>query len=447
MNLKILSILMVIGRTSASFGEQLSFPDIWNQINADSSAQQASHLQAQAISESKERASRHWLPRLYLDARSYQSNDPGDNFIGLLEQRSLQTTDFNPSSVNNPGINTFSRGAIGLDLPLYEGGTKATLVEVLKHSEAAQKISTSQIQLEQYSQVGFSYGALAIIERQKNKLQVLSLEIQHLLKSYKIGNKSNPVGYSGLLGIQSLSNRLAGLIKQVDAQIHSHQASLHELGVKQKDWSPSIKNIESFIAEYFSTKDRVAEQEKSFQLQALDESVKAKQESANMEKAKFLPRVGAFAETYSFNGARETATGYNAGVYLKWNLYDPMDYGSLNEAKIKVEAAQKSLENSAQQERTERATLEETLIALKQNVELLNDSDKILLEQTQMTETLFKNGSLNALQMVEVFNRRTDLIVALADAELNLIKTATQIVAKENFLIPISMASGEKNER
>lgn len=447
MKKNILGVLVIFSFASWASAETLSFSSAWNKVNEGSAAQEASRLQVESLTESQTRASRHWLPKVYLDAKSYQTNDPGSAFFGLLEQRSLQPSDFNPDSINHPDSHIYTRGALGIDVPLFEGGMKSSQVVMLKHSLAAQKNATSQIQIEQYSAVGLSYGSIAVLEQQKIKLQALSSEISRMIKGYQLGSKSNPVGYSGLLGMKSLANRVNGLINQYESQSRAYYAALSEMGLKDSNWSPEKIDSNFFIERYFSYATQKSEALASFKTESAKENVKASAEAANMEKAKFLPRVGAFAESYVFNGNRATANGYNAGIYLQWSLFDPSDYGGLKEAQLRSMSAAKYSEASEQQERAERVALNESIKSLRQNIELLNDSHKLLVEQSKMTETLFKNGSINALQIVEILSRRTDLIAQQGEAELNLIKAGCQIVTKQNFDIAKQLNQGVTNEK
>lgn len=432
---------------SAVRAETLSFGSAWSKINERSAAQESSRLQTESLIGSQSRASRHWLPKVYIDARTYQTNDPGTSFFGLLEQRSIKQTDFSVDSINHPDPHVYTRGALGVDLALYEGGMKSSQVDLLEHSVAAQKSVTSQIQIEQYSAVGLSYGSIAVLEQQRSRLQELSSEVTRMINGYQLGSKSNPVGYSGLLGMKSLANRLSGLIKQYEAQSRSHYAALSEMGLKDQNWSPDDIESIAFVNRYFSDFSKQDEFLSSYKIESARENAKASEEMANMEKAKFLPRAGAFAETFVFNGSRDTATGYTAGLYLQWSLYDPSSYGSLREAKLKSMAAAKYSEASDQQERAERAALNETLKSFRQNIELLNDSHKLLVEQSKMTETLFRNGSINALQIVEILSRRADLIAQQGEAELGLIKVGSQVITKQKFDIGMHLGSGVKNEK
>jgi hypothetical protein len=433
--------------------ETVSFTSAWSQINKTSAAQETSRLQTESLTESQTRASRHWLPKIYFEAKGTQTNDSGASFFGLLEQRSLKQTDFNPDSINHPESHLYTRGALGVDLALYEGGMKSSQVDLLAHTVAAQKNVTSQIQLEQYSAVGLAYGSIAVLDQQKTRFQILNAEVSRLIKGYQLGSQSNPVGYSGLLGMKSLINRVNGLLSQYEAQRRSHYATLHELGLKDAQWSPENIDSMAFVDRYFSGSSlssgspQQGEALSSYKIESEKESVKASEEIANLEKAKLLPRLGAFAEASMFSGNRETAHGYNAGLYLQWSLYDPSTHGIVKEAKLKSMAAAKYAEASEQEERAGRSALNESFKALRENIDLLNDSQKLLIEQSKMTETLFKNGSINALQFVEILNRRADLIALQGEVNLGLIKVGTQLVTKQKFDIEIHMGSGEINKR
>jgi outer membrane protein TolC len=448
MILKSLVLILLLPLGAIAQTNTLPFGQVWNEISANSPAQEASRLQSEAMNEAKNRATHHWFPSIYLDARSYQTNDPGNNFFGLLEQRSLLQSDFNPSTINTPGTNAYQRGALIMDLPFYEGGMKSNQVEMLKHSVNAQQNSTNQVQIDLYSQVGLSFGSIGVLEQQQIRFQDLKSEIQRLKKSYKLGNKSNPVGYSGLLGIESIENRLNGLLNQYAAQSRAYYAALKEMGLKYEKWSPLMKDSKSFVESYLLVNNSAQQKNESvhssFKIQSLKENVAASEKMADMEKARFLPRVGAFAETYVFQGSRTEANGYNAGLYLQWKLFDPADYGLLNEAKTKSLAAKKYSEAMEQQERAEQAGLNESLNALQENIVLMDSSYKLLLEQSKITVTLFQSGAINALQIVEVLNRRAELISQQCEAELALVKAASQVITKNKFDIAQHLADGDK---
>jgi outer membrane protein TolC len=414
-----------------TYADSLSFPTVWSEINKNSAAQESSRLQTESLTLSKVRASRHWLPRIYLDAQGYQTNDAGNSFFSLLSQRSLQQSDFNPDSINHPDTHFYTRGSLGVEIALYEGGLKTNQVEFLKKNVQAQESMTLQIQTEQYAQVSQSYASIAVLIQEKIQIEKLNQQVDQLIKNYQLGQKSNPVGYSGLLGMKSLANRITGLKNQFEAQIKAYYSQLNELGLRHEAWTPDIKNTLEFVDQYVLAKN----QNRSHKVQALRHSAEAAESASDMEKAKFLPRIGAFAESTLFNGNRTTSDSYIAGIYLQWSLFDASNYGSSKEAQLKQQSIAKSAEALEQQESAEKKSLQESIKALRENIKLIQESTQILIEQTKVTESLFKNGSLNILQFVEILNRRTDLIVQQSEAELAYIKSAAQIATKETLKV------------
>ncbi len=438
---KVAAGALVLLWTLQSVAGSLSFKEVWSQIESTSPAQEAAHLQVQSLEEARARADRHWLPKVYVDARTYQTNDPGQSFFGLLEQRKVTQSDFDPNALNHPGTSTYTRGALGLDLPLFEGNMKVSQSALYDHSLKAQKMTSSQIQLEQYSQVGIAYGSIIVLQAQIEKLNNVSDEIQKLLKRYQIGQKSNPVGYSGLLGLKSLANRISGLLEQYKAQEQAYYKTLKEMGVQNQGWTPEAVPSQKFVEDYLSLQKNEGI-ESSYQVQAQLDNVKAAKEMAKMERARYMPRIGAFAESYTFNGSRDTANGYSAGLYLQWNLFDPADFGRYKEARIKAMAGEKQVQALIQQQNAEKAIADETEGALRSNLKLLQESDQLLNEQMKVSTTLFRNGSITALQLVEILNRRADLISQQNDLELSLIKTASSKITKYEFQIPFQTGNG-----
>jgi len=413
---------------ASSRAETLSFPKIWQQVDSGSAAEESSRLMMQSASEAKERASRHWLPRIYLDARTYGSNDPGAAFMGLLEQRSLQQTDFNPDSINHPGNHLYSRAALGLDLPLYQGGMGVAQVDVGGAAVAAKTEEAEQVRLDQYAEAGKAYASLAALDRGLKSLGEVQASVERLHKRYQLGTKSNPVGYSGALGMKALGQRLEALIQQYSAQKQAILAELREFGVAASSWSPEAIPAPAFADRYFELQAAPAG---SHRLESLKSMAEMSEKSVALEKGKFLPQLGVFAEGYGFNGVRDTATGYSAGLYLRWSLFNPAEYGAVTEAKLKAASAERYAEASGQEERAELVGLRLSLQALRGNIGILQETEQVLREQANVTETLFKNGSINALQFVEVVSRRADLAVQQLEADLSFLKLSAQAFAKE----------------
>lgn len=431
--------LQTLAFTWGAQAEQVPLNKVWGTISQSSPALKAAELQSEAATEAEARAGRHWLPKVYLDAKSYQTDAPGQSFFGLLEQRSLRQSDFNPDTINNPGSETFTRGALGLVLPLYEGGMKSSQYSLQKHLSESAVSESQNARAQQYTQVAKIYGSMGLLEQQKQKLLSLKQVIDRLLKNYQLGVKSNPVGYSGLLGLKSLANRIQGLLDNYEAQNRAGYVALKEMGYTESNWTPQFEETISFVENYLNNQT----QEPSFQVESLKAKALVAQEASEMEKARFLPQLGAFAESYVFSGSRDTAQGYTAGLYLQWSLFNPSDYGAHKEARMRSLAAQRYTEAIEQKEKAESASLKQVIESIKGNIRLLEESQKILVEQSQVTESLFKNGSINALQFVEVLNRRVDLIVTQTEANQGLLDVSSKKVLKARFDLPLEKAQGK----
>ena len=432
--------MMLLQAVPLAKAETLSFASLWHRVKEVSPAQGAAHLRTQSAEASLSRAENHWLPRAYVDARAYRTNDPGASLFGQLQQRRVEARDFAPDSLNHPEDRTYTRGALGLDLTLFEGGAKQAQSAMYRHIVAAEKFGTSQLEIEQYSQAGLAYGTIAASRKQKLKLIELGEQVSRLVKGYQLGQKSNPVGYSGLLGMKSLAIRISGLVVQLESSERASYRALREMGVENRNWTPQELDARSFTARFFP-ETATTEKDPSHRSLAGAEGAKALDEVAKMERARYLPRIGAFAESYVFNGSRDTADGYTAGLYLQWNLFDPSDFGKYKVAKLNALASEKMARAANQQESAELQVLLETERALRSNLQKLEESDKLLSEQTQVSSTLFRNGSIGPLQFVEILNRRTDLISQQVEAELSLLRASTARVMKTNFDIPGNAAS------
>lgn len=439
--LKFSVIAVAFITTSFVKADTLSFGEAWRKISESSLLQHGAKLKTQSAEEGLSRAEKHWMPRIYLDIRTYQTNDPGNAFFGLLEQKKVESKDFSPDALNHPNSQILTKGVLGFDLTLYEGGMKQAQVEMYSHKAEAEKLEASQIQIEQYAQSSLAYGSIASLQKQRTKLAQLNDEVTKLIQGYQLGQKSNPVGYSGLLGMKSLANRIGGLLDQLEAQQKSSYVILKEMGVKDVNWIPESFDARAFVARYLGLQKNI-EEPQSYKVRAGVEAARASLQASTMEKSRYLPQVGAFAESYAFNGSRDTANGYMAGLYLRWSLFDPSDYGKFKEAQLASMAAEKLNEASAQQENAERESLFEMVQALLSNLARLDDSDKLLSEQTRVSSTLFRNGSINALQFVEILNRRTDLISQQLEAEIGLLKASVERVKKSKFEISESVNVG-----
>ena len=379
---------------------------------------QAAHHDADAARIGEVRASRHWYPQVFVSGRLFSTTDPGASFMYQLQQRKIDAGDFLPSSLNQPGINTFGQASIGIDFPLYEGGAKLAAHRAMS-SEAESKDWEYRAQsLRSYAQVASDYASLLVLLEQRTQLLDLRNNVNGILEKYSIGSKSNPVGYSGLLGLKNLLNRIEGVLSENEVRRTSRVSSVRTLVGQLPDvWRPKNERARAFLDSALVD---------SNQIPAAVEASRRGADSASFaiqgERSRLLPRVGIFSKADLYQGGRATAMSATSGAYLQWNLFSAPQVAAVDQAsqvalgsQKRAEALQIQMDNDA---KAARSGIQATLKGLS----LLDESAGLLEEQTRIAKDLFREGSINALQLVEVLNRRADWVITRVDAEMNLVQ-------------------------
>ena len=400
--------------------------DLIKATNEHSLAVKAASESVSAAQIEKERSGKHWLPTVYLTGQSFVTNDPGAALFGKLSERSILNSDFMADSLNHPASSLYTKAAIGLNLPLYEGGQKVAVEKAMEAMNEAKIKEANAIQSEFGTEVVKNYLVAMVLSDEKANLEKIKKTIDSIISRYQIGNKQNQLGYSGLLGLKSLKNKLAALIDENQARSSATEKALTELsGSKVNFTFSNDQNLSTILKDYLSFSEK--EYSPSSKVQSFFQNAKSAKEIIEAEKSRNLPRIGIFGEGYAFNGDRALGKGYSTGLYLNWNLFSGNDYGASSEAIHKSKAAEYFAEASLQKEKMEYEGLKDALDATNRSLQLLIESEVFLDEQTKITSDLFKNGLINALQYVEVLSRRVDLIKSKSMAKNQLVELHSQL--------------------
>lgn len=429
---KVLVLGIFIFGNAFSQNSKKEFTDVWSVVQKESKLIQALELDFEAAQSELSRGKNHWLPQLYLDVKSYNTNDPGNSFFGLLEQKSVKQADFDPSKLNTPGASTYTRGALGLNLPLYEGNYRTGTVEMLSNQVKSKEFDKKSKMNFIYSEVLKIYGQIGTFDLQIAKLKRMKTVIDKVTSKYQLGNKGNPVGYSGLLGLKSLALKIEGMINVYENRVVGLKTALAEMGYVEKNWQANFSGVIEFTTK-FAKIDVDIVKEDSNSTEAFKYKKQMSENLIQLEKSRFLPRVGVFAESYFFSGDRDNSNGYTAGVYLQWNLFKADEYGLIKESQLKASAADKFYQAQQSQEQAELKALVVMKKALAENINLLGESEKLLDEQTQVSEGMFKSGSMNILQYAEILNRKMDLIVNQTDVQQKYLELCSETLTKLKF--------------
>jgi outer membrane protein TolC len=406
----------------ADSGAQYSFVAIWKAVRAHSPELSAANHDLEGARIYEKRMSRHWYPRVFAEGRAFSTNDPALTFMSLLGQRQIAASDFAPQALNYPGSNFFERGTLGLDLPIYEGGSKVAMVQASVKMTEARSFELRSAEITKYTDLAQTYSSILSLQKQHHELQKLKEGVEDILSHYSIGTKSNPVGYSGLLGLKNLRNRLEGLLAENSAKSSSLRERIHILAESlPENWIPQSDNVREFIEMHLSSLNQSnPTNESPDSVRAMNLAAESLDQSKEAEKAQFLPKVGLFGTGNLYGGSRGTGTSYTAGAYLQWDLFSAPNFGAVAQAEHTAAAAQARADGMNERARIERSGARQSASALEKNLSLMDESSQLLEEQTATARGLFRNGSINALQLVEVLARRADLLVSRAEAELGL---------------------------
>ena len=283
---------------------------------------------------------------------------------------------------------------------------------------------------EEYSEFSRHYGGLLVSIKNERLLNELKDNLDKIISSYQVGSQSNPVGYSGLLGLKGVRNRIEGSLYELNLKVLNSKSWINTKTEMAEDWTPDLsENLKDFLITKLSSSNSSLY---SSMLLAQELKVSSLENVKDMEKARHLPRVGLFAQTNIYSGDRDTANAQAYGIYLAWDIFNSDSYGRVGEATAKFRASEAKIEAGKKEEKIMRDQLLDSKSTLEKSLVLIEDSDKILKEQTSNAMRLFRSGMLNALQLAEVINRRVDLIENKYKIESQYLDVSTRIYQLNN---------------
>jgi len=401
----------------------IALPQILKEILANSNSKKASEYLVEESIEREKSTEKHWLPSLYVDASAFQTNDPARSFTGNLYQRAIRQSDFDPNTINATRTNQYVRTTVGVNLPIYQGGAGQANAKLARNNSIVQKYQLKQTELEQYAYATANYIALVSLKEQKIKLQKIASNINNILKSYALRDQKNQIGYSGYLILEASHNKTKSFIIDNEEKTRALYTRLNAMGfVSANDWQVQDLAIENYLNKYLKTSSQTnVDNNFSYANSALKAEVDVSKNHAEIENAKNLPQLNLFAENYVFNGDRATRNGYSAGVNLRWNFYDPLNFNNHKITSNSVKASRHEYLAHQQQEKSEIEFLEGQIKALNEAVVLGSRNDELMFKNVALSQDLFKNGAINASNLSDAIMKYLDNFVYLANAQMQLI--------------------------
>ena len=415
-----LIIYVLFSLNSVQASEQ-EFMDLWEQVKQNNEELKSVESLKTLKKLELERAKRHWAPRVMIGAHNFTTNDPGKVLFGNLGQGAVEQTDFAPANINNPGQESFTQASLMIDLPFYEGGRRQAMVEMESKLYEAEETNVLVTETELYASLINDYSRLNSNQQNAKLLEQQAKEISILVKNYKIGSKQSPVGYSGLLGFKGVLNKIKAYQNAIMAESKFHQEILNfkAAGQVKTTYSGDLLTLLNRIGE--GKKQSASSKLKLYQLRV--ESLDAYED---LEKSRFIPKVGVFSSSDYYQGDRDENQVQTIGVYIKWDLFNNESYGKLAEAKQRLKATRQHYESAKRKERSYRKVIRSNLQRLKENLRLTEESLEILNEQEKVSLRLYKRGQINGIQMAQIFNSKVDLIAQKMQVEKKIIEAVSK---------------------
>ncbi|TGL34414.1 hypothetical protein EHQ52_07840 [Leptospira koniambonensis] len=451
----VLVLISLPGRASDS---NMDFFWVWEKVAGNSPSLQTKSLEIEAAKSASARAGLHWFPKLYADVRTYQTNDPTLNFTGKLGQRSATQSDFstasnrsnlsnfldsnnqlyqnvNPNSanifakdtLNHPGSNVYSRGTLGLEFSVYEGGSGKAFKEIKDKELQSYVLESEYFRKTLYIQTAVAFrSSLVFLDGVREREKMLR-QLNSFVKSYRLDAVGNPIGHSGFLALRSVQLRVSSEIKEKELY---QKESIELIRILSGGVIENLQPTEMssrFYEEVLPLPSSESERQTAIS-KILESHSNISKQRVTMENSKFLPKVGVYAEAYGYNGDRNFANSYNAGVFLQMNLLSPTDIGSKKEAMIQAEAAETKAKEARMKENSEFRILLEKERVLSENRKDSEQSYRIQYEQLLLSQSLFKRGNIPALSLAESFSRTSDALSRKEFMDLEYLKTRAQLI-------------------
>ncbi len=421
----------LIQSVSAESKNKVPFSDVWRMILKHSPQIQAFRQDLESARISEKRASLHRYPRVFMSGRIYSTNDSASTFTGGLGQRQIIGSDFVPATLNQPGSSFFQYGTLGFDLPVYEGGSKAKIAESLVKRSESKALQVTAAKIAQYAELAQNYGMILSLRREEEQLKLFGTSVDRMILHYKIGSKSNPIGYSGLLGLKNTRNRIQERVIQISGKSSALSQGIRILAQDlPENWLPLDQRVTDFISRNFmklNTNPSV-EMKPTVGVQAMNLETESLEKMIDSEKGRLFPRVGLYGSGDVFGGNRGLGASYSGGAYVQWDLFSAQNFDAVAQAVHTSAASQARAEEMNERNHIEKSSAIQSAQSLEQNLALMEESDQWLKEQFGVAQELFKNGSINALQLVEVIQRRIDLLVSRTEAEMSLTQARATLI-------------------
>ena len=418
----IICVALLVSAASAHAGTlSLSLKDAITLALDNNNQIKAARFNSQAAGQGIKSVNSRYMPVIAFEEALVASNSPTSTFMMKLDEGRFTQNDFQISNLNNPGASHDFKTAVTIQQPLYVPSLsplKELAVKDAQKSELELEAVRQGISL----QVFYSY-----LEVQKAAARITAADkaVTDARENLRLATVRTASG----VGLKSDELRSRTNLSQVEQQQISagNNLTLARMKLAQLAGLPEESAFEITGFTGFAEIPALTEQSMKGALEQRTEILQARTDleksaaALSLARSGYLPTVGAFA-SYQVNAKDAPFTSdndsWNAGISLKWNLFDGFRRGSESQQALsRQSAAREMLESTTKEVRYQ---MKESHLRRAEAGKRREVADHAVLDAEETVRLLAKRYENSLATMVELLDAQTALNqarITLVDAE------------------------------
>ncbi len=365
------------------------------------------------------------LPTLHLDAGYLQTTDPIGAFGTLMRQRRLTAADFNPATLNNPGVAANATGAIAAEIPLVNVDAwtarraAAGAVNSARAAEDWARLTTRADVVRAY------YGTLLTDERVQTLAAALTAARSHVAQAQSMHREGVVTSSDALLA----GVRASDIESQLIAATADARSARQSLGVLlgERDGTriapagvlPSAQALRGAARADSGAISTPRADERAAQLAA----DAAKLDGARA-RAAALPRLNSFAR-YDWNDRATPFAGqpaWTVGLMATWSLLNGgSTLADQHIAESRATAARAMADGAAARARLERDDSESGVGVALERLALAERSALQGTDAHRIVERRYQGGLASVSELLDAQAAEMATALGLAKARFDLV--------------------------
>lgn len=380
--------------------------------------------------------------RLDLIQLAIRSNDAGNVFGFKLQSREASFGDFGagefnpadpnvlriqPHDLNYPDARNHFQTKLSYQIPLYTGGKLTQYAKITEALHQLSKLDTSKTINAKIYETKKTFHDISLLEGFKKNLTIIHGNIAKLEETVKSMVEEGYAKKTDLLEVESRKADVERLLNQVNANEELAYQFLSFL--LNRDVS-SIELVDGLVPLPSLSDEEMLK--RNLDIQKAQKGLEITQMAVKLQKAGFLPELGAFAEYSSaddkFANDFSDHDAYTVGFQFKWNLFNGMiDDNAYEKAKTEnmkmksqVELARKGIALAIAKTKTEIKSFDFDIESLEKELELANAIYENYLERykeklVSINDLLIKHSQQleKVLKLQEAKNKRNERVFEL----------------------------------